>query len=72
MKTARAFLPHLCIALNLTLVLVVILDLYNPLLGMFKGIVFLILIGCCILSSVATAILLIRGQRRAARRRRPS
>lgn len=65
----RAFLPHLSIALNLALLVVVILDVFNPMLGLLKGTAFLVLIGLCVLCSLASAIELVRRQRRSARRR---
>ncbi len=65
----KAFLPHLSIALTLALLVVVILNVYNPMLGLLRGASFLVLIGACALSAIATAIELIRRQRRRARRR---
>ena len=65
----KAFLPHLSIALTLALLVVVILDVYNPLLGLLRGPAFLVLFGLCSLCAIATAVELIRRQRRRARRR---
>ena len=64
MRGFSSFLPHLCIALQLTLLLAVILDVFNPLLGLLKGPVFLVLLAACVLCAVLTAVLLIRRQRR--------
>ena len=61
----KAFLPHLSVALNLALLVVVILNIYNPMLGLLRGAAFLVLLGACLASSLATAILLIACQRRA-------
>ena len=66
----RAFLPHLSIALNAALVVVVILNIYNPLLGLLRGAPFLVLLGASFASAAATAILLIAAQRRAGREAR--
>lgn len=60
----RTFLPHLSVALNAALLVVVILNIYNPLLGLLRGAAFLVLLGCCLASSLATAITLIARQRR--------
>lgn len=60
----RTFLPHLSMALNAALLVVVILNIYNPLLGLLRGAAFLVLLGCCLASSLATAITLIARQRR--------
>ena len=60
----RSFLPHLSVALNAALLVVVILNIYNPLLGLLRGAAFLVLLGCCLASSLATAITLIARQRR--------
>lgn len=60
----RNFLPHLSVALNAALLVVVILNIYNPLLGLLRGAAFLVLLGCCLASSLATAITLIARQRR--------
>ena len=65
----QAFLPHLSIALTLALLVVVILNVFNPMLGLLRGTSFLVLFGACALSAIATALELIRRQRRRARRR---
>ena len=65
----RAFLPHLSIALHLALLVVVILNVFNPMLGLLRGTAFLVLFGLCVLCAVGTALELIRRQRRSARRR---
>ena len=59
MKRLKRALPHLCVSLNLVLLVVVILDIYNPFAGLLKGTAFLVLIAACVISSVATAILLL-------------
>lgn len=59
-----SFLPHLSLALNLALLVVVILDVFNPLLGLLKGTVFLVFLALDVLCSVGTALRLILRQRR--------
>ncbi len=44
MKFIRAILPNLCIAMTLALVTLVILDAFNPFLGVLRGWPFLILV----------------------------
>ena len=48
--------PHLSLALNLALLVIVILDVFNPLLGLLKGTVFLVFIAADILCSAVTAL----------------
>ncbi len=43
MKLIRRVLPNLCIAMTLALVTLLILDSFNPLLGLLRGLPFLIL-----------------------------
>ena len=59
-----SFIPHLSLALNLALLVIVVLDVFNPLLGLLKGTVFLVFIALDILCSVLTALRLIRKQRK--------
>lgn len=58
-----SFLPHLSLALNLALLVIVILDVFNPLLGLLKGTVFLVFLALDVLCSVWTALRLILRQR---------
>ena len=60
----RSLWPHLSIALNLALLVIVILDVFNPLLGLLKGSVFLLFLAADVLCSLVTALLLILRQRR--------
>ncbi len=60
----RSLWPHLSLALNLTLLVIVILDVFNPLLGLLKGTLFLIFLTADVLCSVVAALLLILRQRR--------
>lgn len=63
-KFLRAVLPHVCIALHAVLVVAVILDVYNPMLGLLKGAAFLTLIALCFLSALAVSIALYADWRR--------
>jgi len=58
MKFWRAFLPNLTIALNIALMIVVYLDLRNPMMGFLVGAPFLTLVCACCICSIATAIVL--------------
>lgn len=58
MRFLKGFLPNLTIALNLALLIVIYLDLRNPLMGFLVGTPFLTLAGSCCACSVATAIVL--------------
>ena len=59
----KTFWPHLCLALNLSLLVIVILDVFNPLLGLLKGPVFLVFLAADVLCSLVTALQLILRQR---------
>ena len=59
----KTFWPHLCLALNLSLLVIVILDVFNPLLGLLKGPVFLVFLAADVLCSLVTALQLILWQR---------
>ena len=56
MKFLHSVLPNLCIAFNLALIVVILLDLYNPLMGFTHGLAFLALFFAGTLSSLATAV----------------
>lgn len=58
MKFLKGFLPNLTIALNLVLLIVIYLDLRNPLMGFLIGTPFLMLVCLCVLCSITTAIVL--------------
>lgn len=60
----RSLWPHLCLAMNLALLVIVILDAFNPLLGLLKGTLFLVFLAADVFCSVVTALLLILRQRR--------
>ena len=71
MRFLKGFLPNLTIALNLVLLIVIYLDLRNPLMGFLVGAPFLVLAGSCILSSVLTAIVLYSQWRKAGNGKQP-
>lgn len=52
----RRLWPHLCLALNLALLVIVILDVFNPLLGLLKGGLFLLFLLTDVFCSVVTAL----------------
>ena len=58
MKFLRGFLPNLTIALNVALLIVIYLDLRNPMMGFLVGTPFLVMAGASCVCSVATAVLL--------------
>lgn len=58
MKLLKAFLPNLSIALNVALLIVVYLDLRNPMMGFLVGTPFLVLVIATALSSILSGILL--------------
>ena len=64
MKFFRAILPNLSIALQLALLVLVILDLFNPRVGLLSGLPFVLLFAASFLSAVITAILLYADWRR--------
>lgn len=70
MRFLRGFLPNLTIALNLVLLIVIYLDLRNPLMGFLVGTPFLVLTCACVLCSVITAVLLYADWRKTRRRKR--
>ncbi len=69
MKFWRVFMPNLCISLWLALLTLVILDQYNPPLGLLEYRGFLVLVALCAFSSLSCAILLYADARKQAWRR---
>lgn len=59
------FLPHLNIALSLSLLVVAILDIYNPMMGFLHGRPAIVLIGLTCTVSIMNAIFFYASQRRA-------
>ena len=63
MKFFRAILPNLSISLQLALLVLVILDIFNPRVGLLSGLPFVLLFAAAFIASVATAIVLYAGWR---------
>lgn len=58
MRFLKRTLPHLAISLNLALMIVIYLDMRNPMMGFLMGAPFATLAASCCISSIATAITL--------------
>ena len=58
MKFLRAILPNLTIALQLALLVLVILDVFNPRVGLLSGVPFVVLFAASFVCAVATAVVL--------------
>ena len=63
MRIMRAILPNLTIALNISLLVVVYLDLRNPTMGFLVGSPFLTLVVICSVCSIVTAAMLYKDWR---------
>lgn len=63
MRFFRGFVPNLSVAVNLSVLVVVYLDMRNPMMGFLDGLPFLILVGLAVVCSVITAVLLYRDWR---------
>ena len=63
MKFFRAILPNLTIALQLALLVLVILDVFNPRVGLLSGMPFVVLFAASFVCAVATAVVLYRDWR---------
>lgn len=59
MRILKMFLPHVTVALAVSLAVVVILDIYNPMMGFLIGRPFRVLVILEVLCSMVTAILYI-------------
>ena len=60
----RRILPHICIVLSLTVLVLLILNLYNPFMGFLSSAVSIWFLFALCLAALATAILLVRTDRR--------
>ena len=58
MRFLKSFLPNAAIVLNIALLIVVYLDMRNPMMGFLIGTPFLTLVGLCAVTSVGSAVLL--------------
>ncbi len=64
MKFFRAILPNLSISLQLALIVLVILDIFNPHVGLLSGLPFVLLFAAAALCAIATAAVLYASWRR--------
>ena len=64
MKFFRAILPNLAIALQLALLVLVILDIFNPRVGLLSGLPFVLLFAAAFIAAVVTAVILYADWRR--------
>jgi len=58
MRFFRGVLPNLSISLNLALMVVIYLDMRNPMMGFLVGAPFVVLAACACVSSVISAAIL--------------
>ena len=68
MKFLRATLPNLTIALNLALMIVIYLDMRNPMMGFLVGAPFVVLVASSCICSIVTAIVLFTAHRKSVRK----
>lgn len=68
MKFLKAALPNLAISLNLALLIVIYLDMRNPMMGFLIGTPFVALAGSCCVCSIAAAVVLYAAYRAEKRR----
>ena len=64
MRFLRAVVPNLSISMTLALIVLVVLDVFNPVMGFLKGWPFLVLFLLDAAASLTTAVLLYRDWRR--------
>lgn len=64
MKFLKAVLPNFTVALNLAFMIVIYLDMRNPMMGFLVGAPFRVLAACCCICSIATALVLYGTNRR--------
>ena len=64
MKFWKGALPNISICLNIVTLVVVYLDMRNPMMGFLMGVPFVTLIALTAVSSVATAVVLYAGARK--------
>ena len=58
MKLFRAVIPNLAISLNIALLVIIYLDMRNPMMGFLVGAPFLTLVGACVVCSILSAAVL--------------
>ena len=70
MKIVRSVLPNITIVLNICLLVVIYLDMRNPMMGFLIDTPFLVLSCSCCISSIATAVILYADKRNAGKQDR--
>jgi len=70
MKLLRAAIPNLAVSLNLALLIVIYLDMRNPMMGFLSGGPFLTLVICCAAASLISAVTLYGDYRKLKNRKR--
>ena len=63
MKFFKLLIPNIAIVLNFALLIVVYLDMRNPMMGFLSGTPFLTLVASCIVFSITAAVMLYIGLR---------
>ena len=71
MRFLKRTLPHLVISQNLALMIVIYLDMRNPMMGFLMGAPFVVLAGTCCICSIVTAAVLYGLSRREKNRKTP-
>jgi len=69
MRFLKGALPHICIALNICLLVIVYLDRRNPMMGFLVGAPFFVVVVACVAASVTVAGLLYYDWRKPKKRR---
>lgn len=64
MRFWKAAVPNFSICMNIVLLVVIYLDLRNPMMGFLMGAPFLTLVALCCASSIATAVVLFASYRK--------
>lgn len=72
MKIIRSVLPNVTIVLNICLLVIIYLDMRNPMMGFLMDTPFQVLAISCCVSSIATAVILYADKRRSGNARRKS
>ena len=71
MRFLKRTLPHIAISLNLALMIVIYLDMRNPMMGFLMGAPFVVLAACCCISSIVSAITLYATYRKSISQKQP-
>ena len=68
----RKLVPNFSICVHLAMVIVIYLDMRNPMMGFMEGWPFLVLAGFAVLSGIASSVLLYADSRRSRKRKKAS